>query len=204
MDACDQSDVECPHFGGTNRPKDWEGANKLNIKMGAVLFHGGEHKPPYGYKPALYLFPVDQRTKKDANFWCTSLCSAISDYRDNVRGGTLPPVLYVQVDSASDNKNWTVSGFTEWLVRARIFSRVKVSFLPVGHTHEDIDAAFGRLSQTMHRLLTDLPELRGGVVSTWADCLLAARKSSSFTQSITPVYVSQRLARRVAMLAVKL
>jgi hypothetical protein len=52
--------------------------------------------------------------------------------------------LHVQLDNTSkDNKNHTVFGFLAWLVAEGHFVNATVSFLPVGHTHEDIDALFG-------------------------------------------------------------
>lgn len=50
----------------------------------------------------------------------------------------LPPVLYLQMDNASENKNKVVFAFLHHLVLAGVFQKVKVGFLCVGHTHEDI------------------------------------------------------------------
>lgn len=44
-------------------------------------------------------------------------------------------VLYVQLDSASDNKNKSTYMLCEIFVRLGIFKKVKINFLPVGHTH---------------------------------------------------------------------
>ena len=52
--------------------------------------------------------------------------------------------LHVQLDNTTkENKNHTVFAFLAWLVQSGNFHKVTVSFLPVGHTHEDIDALFG-------------------------------------------------------------
>ena len=40
-------------------------------------------------------------------------------------------------------------GYLKYLVAARVFESIEVGFLPVGHTHEDVDQAF---SQTSARL----------------------------------------------------
>lgn len=50
-------------------------------------------------------------------------------------------VFYVQLDSAGDNKNYVMMGFFYLLVEYGIFRKVKVSMLPVGHTHEVKDYA---------------------------------------------------------------
>jgi hypothetical protein len=64
-----------------------------------------------------------------------------------VEAATLPPVLNMQLDNAcSDNKNRYVFSFFSLLVHKGVFREVYVNFLLVGHTHEDIDAMFGRWS----------------------------------------------------------
>lgn len=185
MDACDQNDVDCPYF--RDKPKDWQNGQRLSIKMCAIMFHGTDQRPPAeatwrSAEAAQYLYPVDQRTTKGMDLWCTALTDALGRYRDEIRGGRLAEVLYIQADSASDNKNYTVASFTEWLVRRGIFQKVKMSFLPVGHTHEDIDAGFGRLSKTMHHLASR-------VCRTWSEVADAARKATKQFKSITALYV---------------
>jgi hypothetical protein len=185
MDACDQTNVDCPFF--RDKPKFWDKADRLKTKMGAVLIHGSDAQLPpelegayASSSAALYFFPTDQRTTKGQNFWCTALTHALVHYRDHVRKGPLPERLYLQADSASDNKNYTVAAYLEWLVRAGVFKKVKISFLPVGHTHEDIDAAFGRLSKAMHRLRT-------GKVTTWHQVFEAAKQSTATTAELLPI-----------------
>jgi hypothetical protein len=57
----------------------------------------------------------------------------------------LPPTLHVQLDNcAKNNKCRYVFCFWSLLVAKNIFKEVFVSFLMVGHTHDDIDASFGR------------------------------------------------------------
>ncbi|KAL3133949.1 hypothetical protein ABBQ32_008396 [Trebouxia sp. C0010 RCD-2024] len=46
---------------------------------------------------------------------------------------------------AKDNKNCTVLGFCALLVELGVVETVEINFLPVGHTHEDIDGLFGLL-----------------------------------------------------------
>jgi hypothetical protein len=45
-----------------------------------------------------------------------------------------------------DNANKTVLGFCEYLVAKRLVGKLVLTRLPVGHTHEDIDAVFGNLA----------------------------------------------------------
>jgi hypothetical protein len=60
---------------------------------------------------------------------------------------SLPPVLHVQLDNCwKDNKCKFVKAFWSMLTAKRIFTEVHVSYLLVGHTHDDIDASFERWS----------------------------------------------------------
>jgi hypothetical protein len=62
----------------------------------------------------------------------------------------LPLILHVQMDNAvSDNKNRFVFCFWSLLVAKGIFREVHVNFMLVGHTHDDIDALFGRWSMLL-------------------------------------------------------
>jgi hypothetical protein len=70
----------------------------------------------------------------------------------------LPPILHVQLDNCwKDNKSRYVFCFWSLLVAKGISEEVFVLFLLVGHTHEDIDATFGRWSMKLHE--NDYPTL---------------------------------------------
>jgi hypothetical protein len=70
------------------------------------------------------------------------------DYR--ILGKSLPRILYLQLDNASDNKNKYMMAFTEHLVNVGVFDKVEIGFLVVGHTHEDIDQRFSVLSKHLN------------------------------------------------------
>ena len=62
----------------------------------------------------------------------------------------LPPLFLVQMDNcAKDNKSKYNMLFWSALTAKGIFREVRVSFLIVGHTHEDVDAMFGRFGQRL-------------------------------------------------------
>ncbi|XP_061170326.1 uncharacterized protein LOC133179637 [Saccostrea echinata] len=77
------------------------------------------------------------------------------------KDGYLPQRLYIQADNcARENKNRFVLGFCELLVRLSIFHEVHLSFHHVGHTHEDINAAFSHLAMRLRRCETEtMPKL---------------------------------------------
>ena len=64
-----------------------------------------------------------------------------------------PHELTVQVDGASDNKAAVVFMFMEWLVRTRVFTSIVVSFLMVGHTHNDADQQFVPLTYELRKTI---------------------------------------------------
>jgi hypothetical protein len=54
-------------------------------------------------------------------------------------------------NAVGDNKNRFVFCFWSLLVAKRIFREVYVNFMLVGHTHDDIDALFGRWSMALRK-----------------------------------------------------
>ena len=51
-------------------------------------------------------------------------------------GGSLPPTLFIQLDSASDNKANALLAFMTYLIEEGVFNDISCNFLIVGHTHE--------------------------------------------------------------------
>jgi hypothetical protein len=65
--------------------------------------------------------------------------------------GTLPQLLYLQLDNGPDNKSKQSLAFLAYLVEQKIFHCIKVSYLMVGHTHENIDSYFSCISRFIKR-----------------------------------------------------
>ncbi|KAL3677142.1 hypothetical protein R1sor_027090 [Riccia sorocarpa] len=64
----------------------------------------------------------------------------------------LHPTFYIQLDnSGKDNKNWVMMTFFSELVIRGVFKTVFMSFLIVGHTHEDVDAFFSKDNKPMYQ-----------------------------------------------------
>jgi hypothetical protein len=62
----------------------------------------------------------------------------------------LPKNLLFQMDNfVQDNKNRHLLAFLSLLMMRDVFQEVKLGFLVVGHTHEDIDGCFGYLSKKL-------------------------------------------------------
>ena len=83
----------------------------------------------------------------DENMTITIIHDVLSHW-----SGNLPKVLYIQLENTCrENKNQVVFGYLNMLVELRIFQKVKVGFLLVGHTHDHIDQMFSRFSVTLRR-----------------------------------------------------
>ena len=60
--------------------------------------------------------------------------------------------MYLQLDNTTkQNKGRWLMAFLSLLVEAGTFRKIIVSFLPVGHTHEDIDQFFSRIAMALRR-----------------------------------------------------
>ena len=56
--------------------------------------------------------------------------------REKDERGSLPPVLYHQIDGGKENANSLTIAVAEWLVLKGLCRKVVITRLPVGHTHE--------------------------------------------------------------------
>ena len=81
----------------------------------------------------------------DANLNIHILLDVIREEQRDL--GYLPEVGYLQMDGARDNKNRWMLTTRAVMVGASLFRKCKVSFLPKGHTHEDIDQLFSRFAE---------------------------------------------------------
>ena len=72
----------------------------------------------------------------------------LSELKERLKDGPLPPVLFIQIDGGPENSNVTMLALCELLVaRGIIREKIVLCRLPVGHTHEDIDAVFALIWQ---------------------------------------------------------
>ena len=139
IDGMDQAKTKLPD--PVRHSKDTEPLFQQAVHVTGIVDHGGT-------VPAQVLFE-DGRATKDSNNTINSLCHTL---REHQLDGPLPDVLYIQLDNATgENKNKFVLFFCALLVGAGVFEKVKLSFLPVGHTHEDIDQLFSRFAEALRR-----------------------------------------------------
>jgi hypothetical protein len=109
--------------------------SKLKHVLNGVIAHGR----------GSYIYTSTMKCGKGCNVTVELLQLVLTDLDRDGRG--LPPVLFLQMDNCgSQNKNHYVFGYLAWLVSRGVFREIYVSFLPVGHTHADIDQMFSRFS----------------------------------------------------------
>lgn len=83
-----------------------------------------------------------------ANLVCTVLFLALMTHAES--GRPLGRRLHLQLDNTtSENKNNTVIGAVSLLVGWGVFHEAVIFFMPVGHTFNELDAAFSPLIQSL-------------------------------------------------------
>lgn len=92
----------------------------------------------------MWVYTMSHAFPADPNVTIEVLQRVLTDLSKE-SGGALPPRLCLQLDNCvRENKNKALMAYLSWLVLRKVFTSVEVSFLPVGHTHEDIDQVWSR------------------------------------------------------------
>ena len=91
---------------------------------------------------------VDAHHKHDSNQVVTSIVKVLDDVKNRRR--TLLPTLCIQADNYSrENKNKYMFAFCAYFVALGHFREVQLSFLIVGHIHDDVDQRFSVISNIL-------------------------------------------------------
>ena len=133
IDGADQSKHHLPHFHEESHAT--SEALRFKTHLYGVLVHGH----------GAWAFTMPDHEQQGHNVTIQALYEVLSDIKKEY--GVLPPVLKLQLDNTTkQNKGQFLFGFLAMLVALGHFNEVEVNFLPVGHTHEDIDQFFSRIS----------------------------------------------------------
>lgn len=136
VDGADQSAFGLPHFTVKTKA---ERGHAIKVKLIGVLQHST--------KNVLRLFTLTDEHETGANHIIESIHRTLLDLQ---KTQVLPRIFNLQVDNCTrENKNKYLFSYLESLVQWCLFDEVIVSFLPVGHTHEDIDQTFSRTSERL-------------------------------------------------------
>ena len=107
---------------------------RLPVHLMGVLVHG--RRP--------HAFTYYENIKHGNNVTIEAIYQALAY---ELKRGKLPSKLYLQLDNTVKQcKSQYMIGFLAYLVLKGVFKYVVCSFLPVGHTHEDIDQFFSRIA----------------------------------------------------------
>ncbi|XP_070536890.1 uncharacterized protein [Ptychodera flava] len=137
IDGMDQKKGDLPHFKGYADPKGI-GQYKLKTHFTGALCHANKK---------MYTLVDLCQYCHDTNLTLTCLLHTL---HKESKDGKLPAKLYVQLDNCvRENKNKFFIGFMAYLVKRKYLQEIMMSFLMVGHTHEDIDQRFSKYSQKL-------------------------------------------------------
>ena len=104
----------------------------LQVHLQGVLSHGGN---------TFHMFRSFCNIKTGTNVAIHSWLAVLENQLQS--NGKLPDTIYHQIDGGSENANLATIAVAELLVYRGLTKKVVLTRLPVGHTHEDIDARFG-------------------------------------------------------------
>ena len=137
IDGMDQQKTNLPHW--PRAPSGLKPECQIQVHVvGCLIFS----------KPTkLHVFLNYPNLHNDSNLIITIIQTVINEFE-----GSLPPVLYLQLDNtARENKNNLLMTYLNYLVAKRVFKKIKVGFLLVGHTHDNIDQMFSHFLQRLNR-----------------------------------------------------
>jgi hypothetical protein len=140
MDGADQSDYCLPYTCNKSHKSDQ--AWKLKLHLMGVIAHGH----------GAYVYTCPHNHAQGHNVTIQALFDTLVQLMEDNDWAKLPEVLYLQLDNTTkQNKGRYLLAFLALLVEAGTFRKIIVSFLPVGHTHEDIDQFFSRVAMALRR-----------------------------------------------------
>ncbi|XP_022100770.1 uncharacterized protein LOC110984676 isoform X3 [Acanthaster planci] len=140
IDGMDQSKTDVPHL--IRRDKATVHLSRLPVHITGVLMHTATAE---GRIPLVYL--DHKEVPHDSNLTLHCLLQTLMRHQEK-----LGKTLFLQLDNCfRENKNRYVIGFAALLVELDIFEEVTMHFLPVGHTHEDVDQLFSCISSKIQR-----------------------------------------------------
>jgi hypothetical protein len=134
FDGMDHSKTSLPAF--KRESKSSGELERLNVHVTGVLVHNAKQRA--------FVYTWLDNFPADSNVSIQVILDVINRMKAK---GPLPPTLYIQADNCwRENKNKYLLGFLHCLVEEKVFTKIKLSFLPKGHTHEDVDQMFSRFS----------------------------------------------------------
>jgi len=133
VDGADASRFSLPHFAHNSHATSAKWQLRMHI-LGCIA-HGRD----------TYAYTIPSHIAQGNNVTIQVVHYVLLDIKG--KDGKLPRTLKLQLDNTTKQcKSKKLFGYLGFLVYSGVFKLVEVSFLPVGHTHEDIDQFFSRIS----------------------------------------------------------
>ena len=108
--------------------------DRLPQHLQGVLCHG----------KMMRVYRTYHNVRNDTNMAIHTFLLAIEELKE-LNGGKLPETIFYQIDGGSENTAKVMFGLAELFVVKRLCKLFVLTRLPVGHTHEDIDAKFAKI-----------------------------------------------------------
>jgi hypothetical protein len=128
IDGMDQNHCRVPYLGSQNQ-------------FGSPLSQGITGIKEHGVGFFIYRTVGNVTKSTDLSMYC--ILSQLESWVE--RHKCFPEELFIQVDGGSENANKALLTLLELIVTKRLVRVIQFSRLPVGHTHEDIDACFAQV-----------------------------------------------------------
>ena len=134
IDGADQASHDLPHWASKSHMAD--AAMKIKLHLLGVIVHG----------VGTYAYTCPSHVKQGNNVTIQALWDTIVKVKH--KKGYLARILLLQLDNTTkQNKGNGLFCFLAWLLYFKVFEGIEVAFLPVGHTHSDIDQFFSCIAR---------------------------------------------------------
>ena len=140
-------DIKLPHFIPIPKDLTMGATYHFDFFLGCILNNGKS-------APCFYCFPKVYETY-DKNFFISLLFHYLKEEYSEYEA--FPTTLYIQLDNCfKENKNETLFKFIAFLLSLGFTEKIILTYLPPGHTHENIDQLFSAVRKYLmrHEVLT--------------------------------------------------
>ncbi|KXJ07141.1 hypothetical protein AC249_AIPGENE5999 [Exaiptasia diaphana] len=154
VDGMDQAKTNLPHVTTISKAEE---SHYLKSHVTGAISHG--HRRVFSFVDLL-------QWKHDTNFTLNVL---LRIFQSLTKDNRLPPYLLLQMDNCyRECKNKYIMAFASHLVEIKMFKEVHISYLMVGHAHEDVDQFFSRISVKLrNKDVMTLPELHNTIATSY-------------------------------------
>lgn len=159
IDGMDNAKTDLPHQAVVSKDVDGAGLPLSSKLVGARVFAHG-----------FFGFWTLPRYEQGASCTGTIVLKTLQLLEERLPDCKLPPVLILQLDNCGrENKNQYLIRLLSLLIQRGSFIRVELHFLPVGHTHSQIDQLFSVVYRhTKAKNIYSLPEMVASVNELFA------------------------------------